>query len=159
MKVKRIGNHTLPVPARATPDAAGLDLRNAGPRVVVPCAWGGRFKSGKFVYDPDRRDVVNIPTGFAVEIPTGYEGAVRGRSGLASRYGVIVLQTGTIDADYRGGVRVLLINHGFTDVIIDHGDRIAQLVVSPVALVDCEESDELTETQRGAAGFGSTGRT
>ncbi|MBU2937664.1 MULTISPECIES: dUTP diphosphatase [Pacificibacter] len=99
-----------------------------------------------------------IPTGFAMEIPAGFEVQVRPRSGLALKHGISMVNTpGTIDADYRGPVGVLLINHGSEPFHIAHGERIAQLVVAPVVQGDYQLSDELDETARGSGGFGSTG--
>jgi dUTP pyrophosphatase len=100
-----------------------------------------------------------VPTGFSIAIPTGHEGQVRPRSGLADKHGVTVLNApGTIDADYRGEVQVILINHGAEPFTITRGMRIAQLVVAPVTAVSVEEATELDDTARGAGGFGSTGR-
>lgn len=99
-----------------------------------------------------------IHTGLALEIPAGYAGLVYARSGLASKRGLAPAnKVGVIDADYRGEVMVALHNHGAEDQTIGHGERIAQLVVTPFLAVDYEESDELTDTARGAGGFGSTG--
>jgi dUTP pyrophosphatase len=99
-----------------------------------------------------------IPTGIAVEIPHGYEGQIRPRSGLAKNHGVTVLNTpGTIDSDYRGEIRVILINLGKENVTIQNGDRIAQLVFSPVQNAVIQVTDSLSETERGGKGFGSTG--
>jgi len=99
-----------------------------------------------------------IPTGFAMEISAGFEVQVRPRSGLALKHGISMVNTpGTIDADYRGPVGVLLINHGSEPFHIAHGERIAQLVVAPVVQGDYQLSDELDETARGSGGFGSTG--
>lgn len=132
----------LPLPAYETEYSAGLDLRAAISETVT-------LKSGQ-------RDI--IPTGFILAIPAGYEGQVRPRSGLAFKYGVTLTNSpGTIDADYRGEVKVLLINHGDQDLVISRGDRIAQLVIAPVIQVDCTEVVSLDETARGEGGFGSTG--
>ena len=101
-----------------------------------------------------------IPTGFAIALPPGYEAQVRPRSGLAAKNGVTVLNSpGTIDADYRGEVGVILINHGKEPFTVTRGMRIAQLVVAPVSTVHWHETDELPTTERGAGGFGSTGVT
>lgn len=100
-----------------------------------------------------------IPTGLILELPAGWEGQVRPRSGLAWRHGLTLLNApGTIDSDYRGEVLVILANLGQEDVVIRRGDRIAQLVVAPVARVTFEETSSLASTDRGAGGFGSTGR-
>jgi len=135
----------LPLPAAATGAAAGIDLMAAvtdGQPVVLPP--GGRAR---------------LPTGFAIALPVGHEGQVRPRSGLADKHGVTVLNApGTIDADYRGEVQVILINHGAEPFTVTRGLRIAQLVVAPVTAVSVEEATELDDTARGAGGFGSTGR-
>lgn len=133
----------LPLPARATPAAAGLDLRAAirEPTVLAP---------------GERRA---IPTGFAIELPPDHEGQIRPRSGLALSAGLTVLNApGTIDADYRGELSVLLINLGADPIRIERGDRIAQLIVAPVVSVTPVEVDALSTTTRGAGGFGHTGR-
>lgn len=131
-------------PTRATPGAAGMDLHAHlpdGARVSIP---------------PGER--AHIPTGVSVALPPGHEGQVRPRSGLAWKRGVTVLNApGTIDADYRGDLGVLLVNHGNDDFAVEHGDRIAQLVIAPVADVALCPADALPPTQRGAGGFGSTG--
>lgn len=133
----------LPLPAYATAGAVGLDLR-AAVRAPQRLAPGERTL---------------IPTGFAAAIPEGYEGQVRPRSGRALDEGLTVLNApGTIDADYRGEIRVLLVNLGAASVTIHRGDRIAQLVVAPVARVAPRETDALPPTPRGAGGFGHTGR-
>lgn len=134
----------LPLPAYETELAAGMDLRAAvpddEPLVLRP---GARFP---------------VPTGLAMAIPAGFEGQVRPRSGLAAKQGVTCLNSpGTIDADYRGEVKVILINHGAEDVTIRRGDRIAQLLITPVVQAAWTEVDSLGETARGAGGFGSTG--
>jgi dUTP pyrophosphatase len=132
------------VPRRMTALAAGLDLSAC-------LAEDGPIELG-----PGARALV--PTGWAIAIAPGYEAQVRPRSGLALRHGVTVLNApGTIDADYRGELRVLLVNHGSDPVQIRGGDRIAQLVVAAVAMVDAIEVEELPPSERGAGGFGSTG--
>ncbi len=134
----------LPLPAYETRDAAGMDLRAAVP------------EDEPLVLRPAARHAV--PTGLTMAIPPGYEGQVRPRSGLALKSGVTCLNTpGTIDADYRGEVKVILINLGEEDVTIRRGDRIAQLLISPVVHADWHEVDSLDATARGAGGFGSTG--
>lgn len=137
----------LPLPERATPHAAGMDLRAALPEPT----W---------VLAPGERRLV--PTGLAMAIPPGYEGQVRPRSGLAARHGVTVLNApGTIDADYRGEVQVMLINHGGTPFTLDRGERIAQLLLAPVPQWGWQEvaaPAELGDTQRGEGGYGSTGK-
>jgi len=99
-----------------------------------------------------------VPTGIAVEIPPGYEAQIRPRSGLAIKHGITLLNTpGTIDADYRGEIKVILINLGEEDFVINRGDRIAQMVICPVVRVELEEVEELSTTSRSDGGFGSTG--
>ena len=135
----------LELPRQQTPGAAGVDLLAAlGLSEVVTLA-------------PGAREIV--PCGFAMALPEGYEAQVRPRSGLAAKHGVTVLNTpGTIDADYRGEVKVILINHGSGPFEIRRGDRIAQMVVAPVSAVTFSERESLDATTRGAGGFGSTGR-
>jgi dUTP pyrophosphatase len=134
----------LTVPSQQSAEAAGLDLCAATP-VSTPVTLA-----------PGER--VLIPTGFAVELPFGFEGQVRPRSGLALKHGVTVLNApGTVDADYRGEIGVLLINLGQEVFAISRGDRIAQLVVSRVERVEATESADLKGTYRGDKGFGSTG--
>ncbi len=124
--------------------ASGADLRAFLPEGPVTLSSRGGYAL--------------IPTGLILEIPDGYEGQVRPRSGLAARHGVTVLNApGTIDADYRGEVQVILINHGSEDVVIQNGDRIAQLVIAPVIKVQFIPTHSTSETQRGSGGFGSTG--
>ena len=131
------------LPRRMSAAAAGLDL--------AACLRGGPV-----VLAPGARAL--IPTGIALAIPPGYEGQVRPRSGLALRHGIsIVNAPGTIDADYRGELKVLLINLGSEPFAVAHGDRIAQLVVAPVAMAEPFEVEELPAALRGGGGFGSTG--
>jgi len=134
----------LPLPSPKSALAAGADLSAAIPEgEILTIAPRGR---------------VLVPTGFAIAIPEGYEGQVRPRSGLAASHGVTVLNTpGTIDADYRGEVKAILINHGDEPFPITRGMRIAQLVIAPVTAARFAEADELSGTERGAGGFGSTG--
>ena len=133
----------LPLPEPASAGSAGLDLRAA-------------IESDELLKPGERR---RVPTGFAVELPAGHEGQVRPRSGLASRHGVTVVNApGTIDSDYRGEIQVALVHLGDEPYRLSRGDRIAQLVVAPVVSVAVEEAEELDETERGAGGFGSTGR-
>jgi dUTP pyrophosphatase len=132
----------LPLPAYATSDSAGMDLSAAVP--------------AELVLKPGARAVV--PTGFAVALPRGYEAQVRPRSGLAAKNGVTVLNTpGTIDADYRGEVGVILVNLGQQDFTVTRGMRIAQMVIAPVTAAALSEVTDLPRTARGAGGFGSTG--
>lgn len=142
LKVKRVGPVDVPLPAYESKDAAGLDLRAAlGEPVTIA---------------PGSRKL--IPTGLALEIPRGFEGQVRPRSGLAFKRGITIVNSpGTIDADYRGEVGIVLINHGEEPFQVEPGSRIAQLVIAPVQQVEIEEVSELSETSRGAGGYGSTG--
>jgi dUTP pyrophosphatase len=136
----------LALPAPQSEGAAGADLLAAlGVAETLTLAPGARAL---------------VPCGFAMALPAGFEGQVRPRSGLAARYGVTVLNApGTIDADYRGEVKVILVNHGTEAFSVRRGDRIAQLVVAPVAAFAFREVPELDATGRGAGGFGSTGAT
>jgi dUTP pyrophosphatase len=134
----------LPLPAYETRHAAGMDLRAALP------------EGEPLTLHPGDRHAV--PTGLAIAIPPGFEGQVRPRSGLALRHGVTCLNSpGTVDADYRGEVKVILINHGPEAFVVRRGDRIAQLLIAPVAQATWLEVESLDETARGAGGFGSTG--
>lgn len=134
----------LPLPSYQSAHAAGFDLLAAVPEdAPVPL---------------EPSDRVLVPTGLVLELPEGYEAQVRPRSGLALKHGVTVLNSpGTIDADYRGEVKVLLINLGAETFLIQRGDRIAQLVISPVTHVEIVAADALGATERGKGGFGSTG--
>jgi len=133
----------LALPASASAGAAGLDLRAA--------------VDGEVVLAPGAR--LLVPTGLALEIPAGWEGQVRPRSGLALRHGITLPNApGTIDSDYRGELAVILANQGTEPVTIRRGDRIAQLVVAPVATVEWVESEELSASAREGGGFGSSGR-
>jgi dUTP pyrophosphatase len=143
VRVKQVGAVRVPLPKYQTAHAAGMDL-HAALEAPVHLAPGARAK---------------IPTGLAMAIPSGFEGQVRPRSGLAAKSGLTVLNApGTIDADYRGEVLVLLVNLGKTAVTIAPLERIAQLVVAPVARAELVECDELPGTPRGDGGYGSTGR-
>jgi dUTP pyrophosphatase len=135
----------LPLPAYETAQAAGMDLRAAVPDdEPLTLRPGSRFP---------------VPTGLAFALPPGFEGQVRPRSGLAFKHGVTCLNTpGTVDADYRGEVKVILINLGEEDFVIRRGERIAQLVIAPVVQAVWAEVESLEDTARGAGGFGSTGR-
>ena len=131
----------LPLPAYATPGAAGMDVVAAEDLDLAP---GARHA---------------VATGYKVAIPDGYEIQVRPRSGLAYKYGVTVPNTpGTIDSDYRGELKILMINHGAEPFPVRRGERIAQLVPAAVTKADFDEVEELDSTTRGAGGFGSTGR-
>ncbi|MEO8604400.1 MAG: dUTP diphosphatase [bacterium] len=139
----RVAAEPLPLPVYETAAAAGMDLR--------------ADVEGAVTLEPGARAL--IPTGLALEIPPGFEGQVRPRSGLALRHGVTILNApGTIDADYRGEVQVLLINHGAEAFAVQRGDRIAQLILAPVARAAWQAADALAETSRGPGGFGHTGR-
>jgi len=131
----------FPLPEYATPASAGVDLRASDGCVIPP---GGRAL---------------VPTGLHIALPEGYEAQVRPRSGLALRHGVTLPNSpGTIDADYRGEIGVILMNLGQEPFIVEPGDRIAQMVVAPVARVAWSEAEALDATERGEGGFGSTGR-
>lgn len=133
----------LPLPHYQTADAAGMDLYAAvdAPLHLAP------------------GDSAMVPTGLAMALPSGYEAQVRPRSGLAAKHGVTVLNTpGTIDADYRGEVKVILINHGSKAFEITRGERIAQMLFAPVTRATLSEVNDLSETERGEGGFGSTGK-
>ncbi len=132
----------LPLPAYATASSAGMDLLAAVDTTVV--------------LEPAARAM--IPTGIAIALPAGHEAQVRPRSGLAARHGVTVLNSpGTIDADYRGEIAVILVNLGDVAFRIERGMRIAQMIVAPVDTINWQESESLPETARAAGGFGSTG--
>ena len=130
------------LPGYESPGAAGMDLR--------------AFIEGEISLAPMER--AKIPTGLFIEIPRGYEAQVRPRSGLAAKYGVTVLNApGTIDSDYRGELEVILVNFGDEPFTVKNGDRIAQMVITPVVHAALYEAENLSETERGAGGFGSTG--
>jgi dUTP pyrophosphatase len=145
VKILRLAHAAgLPLPAYESAQAAGMDLRAAvseeAPMILAP------------------RERAAIPTGFAIALPHGFEAQVRARSGLALKNGVAPLNSpGTVDADYRGEIKVILINHGAEPFVIRRGDRIAQLVIAPVIQATWLETPDLDETARGAGGFGSTG--
>lgn len=145
VKFKKLRPNAI-IPAYQTPGAAGMDLHAAFPEGT----------DGVHLMDDQ---VLLIPTGLSIEVPLGYEAQVRSRSGLALKNHVVVLNSpGTIDSDYRGEVGVILINYGPKDLPIKNGDRIAQLVIAPVSHAVVEEVEELSSTDRGAGGFGSTGK-
>ena len=132
----------LDLPEYQTPGSSGIDLRAAVEEPII-------IRNGERVM---------IPTGLKMEIPAGYEGQVRTRSGLAATRGLVVLNSpGTIDADYRGEVKVILMNLGSEPLTINRGERVAQLVIAPVARVVISEVEDVDETIRGSGGFGSTG--
>lgn len=143
MKVKIINRSQNKLPQYESPSSAGLDLR--------------ADLSEKIILKPGERTLVK--TGLSIEIPHGFEAQVRPRSGFALKQGVTVLNSpGTIDADYRGEIGVILINLGQENVEINAGDRIAQLVFAAVVQAEWEETTELSSSERGAGGFGSTGK-
>jgi len=132
----------LPLPSYETIASAGMDIRAA---LEAP-----------IILKPGERKL--IPTGLQMALPEGFEAQIRPRSGLVIRNGITMLNTpGTIDADYRGAVKVIAINHGEEDFEVSHGDRIAQMVIAPVTQFPVVEVDEVDETDRGDGGFGSTG--
>jgi dUTP pyrophosphatase len=145
LRVRRLShNQDLPLPRYETAGAAGMDLVAANPA------------DAPLVLGPLQRMLV--PTGLVIQLEQGYEAQVRPRSGLALKHGVTVLNSpGTIDADYRGEVQVLLVNLGQEPFTVDRGMRIAQMVVAPVTTVELVEVENLDETARAEAGFGSTG--
>ncbi len=137
-----LGPDPVAMPAYQTPDSAGMDLHAAlrEPIVIAPGAY------------------TLVPTGLAIALPHGFEAQVRPRSGLALKHGLTVLNSpGTIDADYRGEIAVILINHGSDPFEVTRHMRIAQMVISPYTRVRWDERDSLSETVRGAGGYGSTG--
>lgn len=142
MKVKVVKNTSLPLPAYQTEHAAGMDvLANLNEPVLLL---------------PGKRALIN--TGLFIEIEPGYEVQVRPRSGLALKHGITVLNApGTIDADYRGEIKVLLINHGDEPFTVQHGDRIAQLILAKHEVIEWQLVDNLAESNRGTGGYGSTG--
>ncbi len=143
MKIKIVNSSRHPLPEYATAFAAGLDLRAniAQPVVLKPL------------------ERALVPTGIYIELPMGYEAQIRPRSGLAIKHGIgIVNAPGTIDADYRGEIRVILVNLSNEDFIINDGERICQMVVAQHASVEWEQVDSLEQTERGAGGFGHTGK-
>ncbi len=144
IRFRRINNKFVDIalPSYTTSGASGMDIRAAVDSEFV-------VKNG---------EVVLVPTNISVEIPEGFEIQVRPRSGLAAKYGIGILNSpGTIDADYRGEVKIIMINFGKEEFKISRGDRIAQLVVSKVYHADLIESNELAESERGEGGFGHTG--
>jgi len=139
VKLKKSGGTALP--QYATPGASGMDLRASESLVI---------RAGEYVC---------VGTGLYLELPEGFEAQVRPRSGLALKHGVTVLNSpGTIDSDYRGEVRVILVNHGRSDFVVETGDRIAQIVFAAVVRAEIAETDDLGDTDRSSGGFGSTGR-
>lgn len=157
LKVKRIGDHGLPLPKYETEGASGFDLRafvNYDFWKDEDVAGCGRIHSGDYVV-LNHGDRISLPCGFAFEVPEGNELQVRPRSGLSSKG--IVCAFGTVDSDYRGEVRVILTNQSDEPFTISNGDRVAQGVIAPVSRPPLVEVEELTPTTRGGNGFGSTG--
>ncbi|MDH6309003.1 dUTP pyrophosphatase [Dysgonomonas sp. PFB1-18] len=143
MKVKIINKSHHPLPEYATPYSAGVDLR--------------AYISEPITLKPLERTLV--PTGLYIELPQGYEAQIRPRSGLAFKNGLTVLNSpGTIDADYRGEIRVILVNLSNDDFVINDGERICQMVIAQHAQVSWEKVEAINETERGAGGFGHTGK-
>lgn len=142
LKIKIVNTSSLPLPQYSTSLSAGMDLRAdiEEPLTIAPL---GR---------------VLVPTGIRIELPEGYEAQIRPRSGLAAKHGVTVLNTpGTIDADYRGEIKVILVNLSDTPFTFERGERIAQMVISSYRRAEWVETDELGESARGEGGFGHTG--
>lgn len=146
IELKRLApqdNGDIPLPRYMTPNAAGMDIRAALRQALI--------------IEPNR--ILLVPTGFAIALPRGYEAQIRPRSGLAVRHGITVVNApGTIDSDYRGEVKVGLINLGREPYTIQRGDRIAQMIIQRVYRVDICEVPELDRTERDSGGFGSTGK-
>ncbi len=142
-KVKIVNKSAYPVPAYATELSAGMDLKA---NMTEPVTIGSLERA-------------MIPTGIYMELPEGYEAQIRPRSGLAAKFGVTVANApGTVDADYRGEVKVILVNLSKEPFVINPGERIAQMVIAKYEKIEWEEVEELGDTERGAGGFGSTGR-
>ena len=140
VKIQRLDN-SLPLPSYKTPFSAGMDLYS---RIDVVLKRG---------------EITLVPTGIAISLPEGYEAQIRPRSGLAIKHGITVLNSpGTIDADYRGEIKIILVNLSEEDFIIQDGERICQMIVAKFEKVVWEETDSLDDTVRGAGGFGHTGR-
>ena len=142
IKIKRLNGNNLELPHYETKQSAGMDLR--------------AFIDENIVIKPGERKL--IKTGLSIELPVNYEAQVRSRSGLAIKNGVAVLNSpGTIDADYRGEIGVILINLGEVEFVVEKGMRIAQMVISPIIQAELIEVNDLAESERGKGGFGSTG--
>jgi len=144
LKIQRVeGNDDLPLPKYMTDGASGMDLFSAvtDPVVILP------------------KGFCVIPLGIKIAVPEGFEAQIRPRSGLSAKYGIGLLNSpGTIDSDYRGEIKVILFNFGEEPFVVNRGDRIAQMVISPVVKADLIEYDNLDETARGEGGFGHTGK-
>jgi dUTP pyrophosphatase len=142
MKIKIINNSHHPLPKYATADSAGMDLRANLDEPITLAPMERRL----------------IPTGLHIALPDGYEAQIRPRSGLAAKYGVTVLNTpGTIDADYRGEIKVILVNLSNETFMVKNGERVCQMVIAKYEKVEWEETDNLDDTERGEGGFGHTG--
>jgi len=143
MKINIINKSGLALPQYETAHAAGMDMRAFTPEEIV--------------IKPMQR--ILVPTGLHIELPVGYEAQIRPRSGLAYKHGIsIVNSPGTIDADYRGEIKVLLINLSDTDFVVNNGDRIAQMVIAKHETISWENVEELSDTARGSGGYGHTGK-
>lgn len=143
MKVRIVNKSTLELPAYSTPLSAGMDLRAD---IDEPITLGSLEKA-------------MVPTGLHIELPDGYEAQVRPRSGLAAKHGITVLNSpGTIDADYRGEIKVILVNLSKEPFVINRGERIAQMVIARYEKIEWEQVCELSDSERGDGGFGSTGK-
>lgn len=143
MKVRIVNKSTLELPAYSTPLSAGMDLRAY---IDEPITLGSLEKA-------------MVPTGLHIELPDGYEAQVRPRSGLAAKHGITVLNSpGTIDADYRGEIKVILVNLSKEPFVINRGERIAQMVIARYEKIEWEQVCELSDSERGEGGFGSTGK-
>jgi dUTP pyrophosphatase len=141
IQIKRLST-TASIPKYETPGSSGMDV-------------AAHVENNVIIFPGEK---ALVPTGISIAIPIGYEVQIRPRSGLAVKKNITVLNTpGTIDADYRGEIKVILFNHGKEKFIIENGDRVAQMVVCPVVQADLEEVKELSDTMRGSGGFGSTG--
>lgn len=170
LKVKRTRTHFLPVPARAHETDSGFDLPLDLDAMLARIANGQTLEGHGHSYDFESVDgkptlrilpggFVWVLTGWSIELQPGYEGQLRGRSGLAFKSGLTVGHIGTVDAGFRGEVKVALANHGQHEVHLHHGDRIAQLIINQIPRqVVVEESLQLSEAPRGEKGYGSTGR-
>lgn len=143
MKVRIVNKSTLELPAYSTPLSAGMDLRAD---IDEPITLGSLEKA-------------MVPTGLHIELPDGYEAQVRPRSGLAAKHGITVLNSpGTVDADYRGEIKVILVNLSKEPFVINRGERIAQMVIARYEKIEWEQVCELSDSERGEGGFGSTGK-
>ena len=144
VKIKKLAHGTeIPLPSYMSEHAAGMDLYAAVDKETIIPPGGWKL----------------VPTGIAIALPEGFEAQVRPRSGMALKQGISILNTpGTVDADYRGEVGVILMNHSKKDLVIKRGDRIAQMIVNKIERIKFEEVDDLPGTQRGAGGFGHTGK-